>query len=431
MRKIENPRLLAFEVLTEVEINLAYSNLILPKYLSLSGMSKSDKGLAAELVYGSLRMKGRHDQFIAHVSDRDIEAIDIKVRIVLRLGVHQLKSMRTPSHAAIYETVELAKRTCGRSAASFVNAILRKVDLVEEEELPLSGDLVSQLAQRFSHPEWIVSAYRDLLKTEKEVEHLLESNNSPAKPNLIAWPGFSTLEELTNLGAEQLPGSEVAAVYDGDPGELAPIKQRRAGVQDFGSQIIVELFFKSYEVNLRWLDLCAGPGGKAAYLSALLAQNSGELLANEISKERSELVKQVLKSGKVINYDGRKLPEEIGKFDRILLDAPCTGLGALRRRPEVRWRRNLQDLKNLTVLQSELLDSAASVTKKNGLIAYVTCSPHQAETTFQIRAFLKRHSEFELIPVEHPRVGEDLMLQLWTHRDGCDAMFMALLRRMD
>lgn len=429
MRRIDEPRLLAFEVLVEVELHSAYSNLILPKYLTKSGMSKADKGLAAELVYGSLRMKGWLDRFIAHASNRAIDEIDEKVRIVLRLGVHQLKLMRVPSHAAIYETVELAKRTCGRSAGSFVNAILRAIDQIDESALIATGDVIAKLAQKHSHPEWIVSAYMDLLKSEEEVAQLLISNNQAAKPNLIAWPGSCSLAELVEMGAEPIVGSSVAALYDGDPGELQAIQQRRAGVQDIGSQITVEAFFKSYEPNLRWLDMCAGPGGKAAYLSALIAQNSGSLIANEISKERAELVKQVLKTGEVINFDGRELPEELGKFNRILLDAPCTGIGALRRRPEVRWRRNLHDLKNLTQLQSELLDSAASLVERDGLIAYVTCSPHQAETSFQIKAFLKRHPEFELVPVLDPRAGENMMLQLWTHKQNCDAMFMATLRR--
>lgn len=431
MRRISEPRLLAFEVLTEVEFNSAYSNLILPKYLAKSGMSKADKGLAAELVYGSLRMKGWHDQFIAHASERALGEIDEKVLIVLRLGVHQLKWMRVPSHAAIYETVELAKLTCGKAAGSFVNAILRAVDQIDETSFMQASDAVSNLAQRYSHPEWIVSAYMDLLKSESEVAQLLISNNQAARPNLIAWPGSCSLEELIEMGAQPIDGSKVAAIYDGDPGELPAIQHRRAGVQDIGSQITVEAFFRSYEPNLRWLDMCAGPGGKAAYLSALIAQNSGSFLANEVSKERAELVKQVLKTGTVVNFDGRALPKEVGKFDRILLDAPCTGIGALRRRPEVRWRRTLQDLKNLTQLQAELLDSAAALLEKNGLIAYVTCSPHQAETTFQIKAFLKRHPELELVPVLDPRVGENLMLQLWTHKQDCDAMFMAMIRRKD
>lgn len=431
MRSIANARLLAFEVLAEVETNGAYSNLILPKYLSASSLSKADKALAAELVYGSLRLKGLHDRFIAQVSDRDISAIDAKILILLRLGIHQLKQLRVPSHAAIYETVELAKRVAGRSASSFINALLRAIDSISLEDLPNTGDSISRLANKYSHPEWIVSAYFDLLKTEDQVAALLEANNTPAKPTLIAWPGFSDVEELVSAGASPLVGSAAAAEFDGDPGELAAIRQRRAGVQDLGSQIVVEEFFKTYEPNLRWLDLCAGPGGKAAYLSALIAQSSGELVANEVSAERAKLVKQVMKTGQVTTFDGRSLPQDLGNFDRILLDAPCSGIGALRRRAEVRWRRTLQDLKNLTQLQEELLDAAAERLQPSGVLAYVTCSPHQAETTFQIRSFLKRHPDFVLEKINDERATDEKYLQLWTHTHGCDAMFMALLRKRD
>jgi 16S rRNA (cytosine967-C5)-methyltransferase len=131
----------------------------------------------------------------------------------------------------------------------------------------------------------------------------------------------------------------------------------------------------------------------------------------------------------VTNFDGRKLPESIGTFDRILIDAPCTGIGALRRRPEVRWRRTVQDLKQLVELQSALLDAAAGTLNPKGVLAYATCSPHQAETIFQVRGFLRRHPDFEILQIKHPRADKDGLLQLWTHIDNCDAMFLALLQK--
>lgn len=429
MRRIDDPRLLAFEVLVEVECDGAFSNLLLPKFLSISKMSRSDKALASELVYGSLRLKGRHDLFIEQVSDRSLEQIDAKLLIVLRLGVHQLKAMRIPSHAAINESVELAKRVVGKSASSFVNALLRKIDGLSVADLPKSVDPVTALSKLHSHPEWIVSSYLDALKSESEVEQLLVANNTAAAPTLIAWPGLSSVTELTENGALPIAGSAVAATSQGDPGELSAVRDRRAGVQDLGSQKVVELFFNTFQPQLRWLDLCAGPGGKAAYLDALLAQSESKFVANEISAERAKLVRQVVRHGEVINYDGRALPEDIGNFDRILLDAPCTGLGALRRRPEVRWRRNLQDLRNLTKLQEELLDAAARRLNPDGVIAYVTCSPHQAETDFQVRSFLRRNPDFALEPIAINENENVQTLQLWTHKDGCDAMFMALLRK--
>jgi 16S rRNA (cytosine967-C5)-methyltransferase len=429
VRVISDARLLAFEALIEVEESGAYSNLLLPKLLSKSDLPKVDRAFAAELVYGSLRLKARHDLYISKASTRSLEDIDTKVLIALRLGVHQLKEMRVPSHAAINETVELAKRVAGKSTGGFVNALLRKIDDFSMEDLALPTDIQARLAAEYSHPEWIVSSYFDSLKNQVEVERLLRANNLPARPTLIAWPGRSTQNELVEAGANVIEGSVVAASYDGDPGDIDAIRERRAGVQDLGSQIVVEKFLRTYQPGLRWLDLCAGPGGKAAYLSSYINLHEGEFIANEISSERAKLVTQVVEKSEVINHDGRNLPSEIGSFDRILIDAPCTGIGALRRRPEVRWRRTLQDLKNLTTLQSELMDAAALHLKSEGVLAYVTCSSHQAETKFQIRSFLKRNAEFTRVPIEDSRSDEDGELQLWPHRDNCDAMFLSMLQK--
>lgn len=429
MRSSSDARLLAFETLIEVEEDGAYSNLLLPKMLSKSSLSKVDRAFSAELVYGSLRLKARHDLFISHASSRPLSEIDLKVMIVLRIGVHQLKEMRVPSHAAINETVNLAKRVAGKSTGGFVNALLRKIDGVDITDLPFPDDINRRLAAEYSHPEWIVSSYFDSLKGEDQVRKLLEANNLPARPTLIAWPGRCTQDELVECGASAIDGSGVAASYDGDPGEITAVRDRRAGVQDLGSQIVVEKFLATFEPNLRWLDMCAGPGGKAAYLSSFLKIHSGELVANEVSRERAKLVEQVVENCRVINHDGRNLPLDIGVFDRILLDAPCTGIGALRRRPEVRWRRTLQDLKNLTLLQSELLDAAATVLTSGGIIAYVTCSSHQAETKFQVRSFLGKNSNFKRVHVEDGRCDSDGDLQLWPHRDACDGMFLSLLQK--
>ena len=430
-RRIHDPRLLAFEVLAEVGLQGAYSNLILPKALSESILESNDRAFATELVYGTLRMQGRHDHFISAASDRSLEQIDPKALIVLRLGTHQLKQMRVPSHAAIYESVELAKKVVGKSTASFVNAILRKIDSLDFEQLSKPTQEYARLALEYSHPEWIVSSYFDSLKNSSDVISLLQANNNPAKPTLIAWPGLAAQGELLEAGALAIATSSVAATFDGNPGDIAAIRERRAGVQDLGSQLVVEKFYDQFKPNLRWLDLCAGPGGKAAYLSALLKRDGGSLLANEISNERAKLVSQVMHHGEVNVSDGRSMPDELGKFDRILLDAPCTGIGALRRRPEVRWRRNLQDLKNLTALQSELLESATRLLSPGGIIAYVTCSSHQAETKFQIRSFLKQHTNFTRIKVQDERADIDGDLQLWPHRDGTDAMFLSLLKSQE
>lgn len=418
MRKV-SARLLAWEVLHSVEAEGAYSNLLLPRRLKESALEPRDRAFATELVYGSLRQRSLCDAFIAAVSDRPIEKIDLKLMIALRLGAYQIKVLDQPVHAAINESVELAKTVAGKSASSFANAVLRRI---AESDLEFSD-----LATRYSHPDWIISAFRDALKDEENLTAQLTADNLPAAPTLIAWPDRCEVAELVEAGATAIESSARAASYSGNPGEIAAIRERRAGVQDLGSQLVVENFFATFDSSVhRTLDLCAGPGGKAAYLDSLIT--SGDFIANEISRERSALVEQVLVRGKVINEDGRALPSELGKFERILVDAPCTGIGALRRRPEVRWRREPSEIRSLVALQAELLDSAAQHLSVGGVIGYATCSPHLAETKFQVRDFLRRHPDFERVPVAL-KGDKDGDMQLWTYRDNTDAMFLSLLSK--
>lgn len=416
---MKNPRQLAWELLFEVENSNTYSNLAVPRALTESNLEKRDRGLVTELVYGTLRMRGFCDAAIKRHLDRALDDVDLKVLTVLRLGAYQILIMKTPVHAAVNEMVDLAKIVCGRSASSFVNAIMRRIS----ENLEFAP---TEIEEKYSHPKWIISALRDLLKDEELVTAQLIADNEVASPTLIAWPGLSSPEELQAVGAEPIEGSLRAFLFKGSPGEIPAIRERRAGVQDLGSQIVVEEFFQTSLPNLRWLDMCAGPGGKAAYLDALI--ESGEFIANEPSAERARLVGQVVRRGKVTSFDGRNIPDELGTFDRILLDAPCTGIGALRRRPEVRWRRIPADLRALIALQSELLDSAASKLNVGGVIGYATCSPHLAETKLQVADFLKRHPNFDRIPVKRGS-DPDGDMQLWTYRDGTDAMFLSLLKR--
>lgn len=418
-KRDQSARQIAWEVLYEVETEGAYSNLLLPKRLRESELKPRDRALTTELVYGSLRKRGFCDWYLREVSDRAIPEIDLKLLVGLRLGVYQLKVMELPVHAAINESVELVKQVAGRSSSSFANAVLRRV--AENDSEPKG------IEDLYSHPAWIVSALRDALRDEANLISQLEADNQASPPTLIAWPGRSDLGELLEEGAEAIAGSSVAAEFKGNPGEIPAIRERRAGVQDLGSQLVVENFYATRSDHpLRWLDLCAGPGGKAAYLDSLISE--GEFIANEVSSKRAELVAQVVTRGKITSFDGRELPAELGSFDRILIDAPCTGLGALRRRPEVRWRRDPKDLRALVELQSELLTAAAKLLRPEGIIGYATCSPHLAETKFQVKDFLKNHPNFSRVPVSK-RPDRDGDMQLWTFRDQTDAMFLSLLKR--
>ena len=431
-------RLLAFDLITEVNRNDGYSNLLLPQSLSSSSLDERDRSLVTELVYGTLRMQGKHDWILSQVSDRPWSEVDPGIVDIARLGLHQIHEMLIPDHASVSATVEVARKRVGESKASFVNALLRNVTRksIEEWFAPLHAiaDPVLRLSIQYSHPEWIVSAYFDLLKDWDQVEAALAVNNIPALPTLVSWPGYSLRQELVELGGEATSYSQFGARWKGNPGDLELIRHRLAGVQDEGSQLVASVF-SSAAGGKTWLDLCAGPGGKAALLSAIAKTRDIVFTANEISTPRSDLVRRVVHGARVWTGDGREVAHHAESFDAILIDAPCTGLGALRRRPEVRWRRSIKDLRELTQLQRELISAAIGVLNPGGVLGYATCSPHLAETSVQVSDILKKYPEMELMDISQylpPNLNDAVRagsMSLWTHRHGTDAMFLSLLRK--
>jgi 16S rRNA (cytosine967-C5)-methyltransferase len=437
--KPDAPRVLVFDLLTEVNRNGGYSNLLLPQALTASNFEVRDKGFVTELLYGTLRMQGRHDYILQQVSDRPLSEVDAGIIDICRMGVHQLFEMRVATHAAVSATVELARKVIGESKASFVNAILRKVSsqTLEQwlEPTTLMTDPIERLSIQHSHPEWIVSAYFDLLKDIVRVEQELAANNVPAMPTLVAWPGDSTQSELVELGAIATEYSPYGARFDGAPGSLEIIRHRKAGVQDEGSQLVAHIFSLAAKESRSILDLCAGPVGKAALLAHLANVNGQEFTANEISEARAKLVKNVIGKFPVQVGDGREIASLGASYDAILADVPCTGLGALRRRPEVRWRRTVQDLRALLVLQRELSDEAIAILNPGGVFGYATCSPHFSETSGEVLRILKDHPDLEQIEVAQylpPHLEgavRDKSLSLWTSKHGTDAMFLALFRK--
>jgi len=438
--KPDAARLLAYDVLHEVNRNGGYSNLLLPKILSKSQLDERDRGFATELVYGTLRMQGRHDWILAQASDRPWQEVDPALVDVARLGAHQLFEMRVPTHAAVSATVELGRKVLGESKASFLNAILRKVSqkTLDEyvDDINLIKDDFERISILYSHPQWIIGAYLDQLGDLEEVKQLLMANNVAPKPTLVSWPGLSTQDELVELGAIATVYSPYGGVFDGSPASLDLIVQRKAGVQDEGSQLVAHIFSQLAAEKDSWLDLCAGPGGKAALLSAIAKSTDVNFTANEISEVRAKLVRQVVQGAEVTSIDARELSTLGKKYGAILADVPCTGLGALRRRPEVRWRRTVADLRSLVVLQEEIIDAAIGCLEPGGVLGYATCSPHLSETRIAVSQALKRHPDMELVdltPFIHAKLRADAVdrgaLTLWTHRHNTDAMFLSVMRK--
>jgi 16S rRNA (cytosine967-C5)-methyltransferase len=451
--------MLAFEALRAVDERDAYANLVMPPLLRKArekgDFDSRDAALATELVYGTLRRQGTYDAVISACVDRPLREVDPPVLDVLSLGVHQLLGTRIPTHAAVSASVELARVVLGDGRAKFVNAVLRKVarqDLdawLEQVAPPYEDDAEDHLAVVHSHPRWIVSALWDSLGGGRAgIEDLLEADNERPEVTLVARPGRSTAEEL--LGAldedSALPGRwssyAVRLTEGGEPGAIDAVREGRAGVQDEGSQLVALALANAPldGPDRAWLDGCAGPGGKAAMLAGLAAQRGATLLASEKQPHRAALVAKALAGNpgpyQVITADGTRPPWRPGTFDRVLMDVPCTGLGALRRRPEARWRRRPEDLDGFGSLQRGLLRTALDSVRIGGVVGYATCSPHLAETRAVVDDILKHYEggTAELLDARPllpgvPALGEGPDVQLWPHLHGTDAMYLALIRR--
>ncbi|MGX1161422.1 16S rRNA (cytosine967-C5)-methyltransferase [Arthrobacter sp. SLBN-100] len=481
-RRADPARLVAFEVLRAVAAEDAYANLVLPARIRHHGLDKRDAGFATELSYGALRGQGTYDAILARCVDRPLDQLDPAILDALRLGVHQLLAMRVPAHAALDQTVGLARAVIGAGPSALINAVLRKVaahSLDEWLELLTSGetDETKVASVRYAHPEWIVRAMRQSLvahgRPATEINDLLEADNAAPVVNLVALPGIGSLDEALENGAtagELVEGSALSS--GGDLGRLASVREGSTRVQDVGSQLVARAMAAvdlgghrgdnaggaagaegtasaegagSSNDGEAWLDLCAGPGGKAALLGALASQRGATLLANEPAPHRAKLVSQALsavprETWEVRTGDGRDVgTEKSGAFDRVLVDVPCSGLGALRRRPESRWRRTPKDLADLGPLQRELLTSALAAVRPGGVVAYVTCSPHPAETTAVVTDALRKRDDLELLEAGQVLdsvsltgnlgAGHESTAQLWPHIHGTDAMFLALIRK--
>jgi 16S rRNA (cytosine967-C5)-methyltransferase len=479
----------AYDVLRAVADRDSYANLLLPALLAERGLTGRDAAFATELTYGTLRGRGTYDAILAACSDRD--QLDPPVLDVLRLGVHQLLATRVGHHAAVATSVDLVKDVCGPRPSGFVNAVLRRVATRDLEAWMAivapdrAQDPSGYLAVRHSYPRWIVEAFRDALgeAADAELEDALAAGNVRPDVVLAVTPGPAGLLEPGQATTRTQWSPYGLRLASGDPARLVATGQ--AAVQDEASQLAALALSRVEPAGAAgqdrlWLDLCAGPGGKARLLASLAAARGARLVASDLRPHRARKVLRALRragpdrandsvpsghasdsvpsdhgndgarpdrgndsaqSGQandsaVVVADGLRVPWPPGTFDRVLADVPCSGLGSLRRRPEARWRKTPEAVRDLARLQRGLLNAALDSVRPGGVVAYVTCSPHVAETREVVTAVVGGRGDVTILDApavlaEVPglRAPEPRFAQFWPHRHGTDAIFLALLRR--
>ena len=437
----------AFDVLRAVSERDAYANLALPALLSERGITGRDAAFATELTYGTCRSRGTLDAVIAAAASRPIDQIDSVLLDLLRLGAYQLLRTNVATHAAVSTTVEQAGLEFDSVRAGFVNGVLRTISKRDEQswlaELAPAADTdpVGHAAFTHAHPRWIAQAFTDALGADAgELDAALAADDARPVIHLAARPGAISAAELAAAVGGEVGRYSPYAVYlgGGDPGGLTAIRDGMALVQDEGSQLVARALTLAPVTGPdggRWLDLCSGPGGKTALIAAIAAQQGATVTAIEPNPRRAELVEHNTRglSVEVLRVDGRETSLPPGGFDRVLVDAPCTGLGALRRRPEARWRRTPADVPVLATLQRGLLAAAIDLTRPGGVVLYATCSPHLVETAGVVSDALRRYpvTALDARPLFAPvdNLGAGPCVQLWPHRHGTDAMFAAALRK--
>ncbi len=455
--ELDPARRAAFDVLRAVSEKDAYANLALPALLGERGITGRDAAFATELTYGTCRTRGLLDAVIAAAAGRPVDQIDPVLLDLLRLGAYQLLRTNVAEHAAVATTVEQAGVEFDSVRAGFVNAVLRKISSRDEAAWlaevapPAAGDPIGHAALVHAHPRWIAQAFADALGADAgELDAALAADDARPAVHLAARPGVLSAADLAEAVGGEVGRYSPYAVYlaGGDPGRLAALRDGQALVQDEGSQLVARALTLAPCIGAdrgRWLDLCAGPGGKTALLAALAAQQGAVVTAVELNPRRAELVEHNVRglAVEVLRADGREPPLPAGEFDRVLVDAPCTGLGALRRRPEARWRRTPADVAPLAKLQRELLASAIRLVRPGGVVLYATCSPHLVETVGVVSDALRSASRRGGREGRQPvtaldtrelfapvgDLGDGPYVQLWPHRHGTDAMFAAALRK--
>lgn len=431
-----NPRVLTVTALHKIRKEGAYANILTNEMLSQNNLARLDAAMFTDLVHGTTRYRRYLDYLIEICANRPIAEIEDQLVNILEFSLYSYLIRAKPQHAVVNEGVETAREIIGERSVGFINAILRKVvsksksDWDHEISNQLSG--IDLLGTIYSMPNWIVEYFQKQVSNEQELIVLLQSLNLSPVPTFLRPPNQRVYE--LNL----IPGNwSPFGYFESKRGDLQrKLLESRLIIQDEGSQLVALALISAEIVgsDTTWLDMTAGPGGKAAFLAAVAPSRKATLVANELHPHRAKLIENTLQRlnlradvqvGDALNQAWS------AQFDRVLLDAPCTGLGALRRRAESRWRKTPADLIELVDLQKKLLSKAVQAARLGGVVGYTTCSLHPRETEEVVNFIAKTHRVQILnAPMYLPGIPmeDSPFIKLWPHRHGTDGMFMALLQ---
>ena len=443
-------RYLASEILEKVDSQNAYADVLLDQALKARSLNERDRALFTELVYGTLRWRGKIDAHLSHHTRRPLLKSDPLIRNLLRLTCYQLLFLnRIPDYAAVNEAVELAKLYGGRKQAAFVNGLLRSLLRHEHHNgAPTTEDeSIKSIVIEYSHPEWLVQRWcKDFgVAAAKE---LMRANNDKAplvlRVNSLNCTRDELLQRFSKAGIGAIPterSPQGICVQSGGAVEHLPgFAEGLFQVQGEASQLVA--FLLSPLPGERILDACAAPGGKSTHIAELM-RDQGEIIAIDtsargIEKIRENAARLGITSLRAQRADATRESTAYsrGRYDRVLVDAPCSGLGTLRSHPEIKWQRGERDIERLRCLQSKILDQVAAYLKPRGVLVYATCTLTREENARNVEGFLARHAEFELqdaaryLPNSARHMVREKYFEALPHRDNADGFFAARMRKV-
>lgn len=435
-----NVRDAAFSILWAVENNQAYSNLLLNQTIQSYGIADKNKGLLTEISYGTLQHQMTLDFYLEPYLKGKIEPW---VKTLLRLSLYQIVYLdRIPAHAVVHEAVEIAKRRGHGGVASLVNGVLRSIQRNGVRSYNTISDPYEKVAIETSHPVWMIKRWAEQFGLEKTREMALENNKTPSQTvrvNTVQATPEEVVEMLESEGLEAVQSKlvpECLIVTEGQPVKTATFEKGFITIQDESSML--PAYALQVEPNMEVLDMCAAPGGKTTHIAEKM-ENKGNLFAMDLHKHKIKLIDDTAKrlGHSIIQTeagDGKKSVERFGteKFDRILVDAPCSGLGVIKRKPDIKYMKKEEDFARLQDIQLELLDQAAQLLKPEGIMVYSTCTVDSVENRGTAERFLKDHPEMEKIEVSLPKelgLKNTGFVQVFPQDFGGDGFFISSFRK--